>query len=433
MYNKVLTPNPRYNRLKLASVILLLIAMIFAVMMIFAGLLGSRNLNGEVTEVQGNVTFAGEQDDGFFVELDGQRYTAAPIADSFDKWEELDGEITLILPRQQLGSTYRWILGIKRGDEVMVDYQKTLAEQRDYNKTLLVAVGVIMGAFVLASGGVYVWQKKTQPLTEQELASSYCEYSALRQPCCKAYRMQPFMTAGDVLLVTALSVALLLVDEFAANDVAAKVLAIVSLAIVAAATALLIAASYAILPKAERRYYEENYPFDFTDVSHVTLRKKVKEQLQQELRAERKAFPHRYGDGGNGFLCDFTEKGVSLSLEQADETEFAPAPQDVFGEGGDSPVTNCHLYDLSYDELDFEAVPYYRKKDRPFFIVIKSRIKHPEQLPETLQMHNDIHIILDTNLLATLRHFDVKVENLDQLLDNKARLMEENCKKRGKR
>ncbi len=433
MYNKVLVTNPLYNKLKIVSTIVLLIAVIFTIPMIVVGMVNSRNLNGEVVEVSGTVSFVGETDNEYFIiTLDDQdSYCVNPIEDRLDDWGSLQGkEITLVLPSIQLASEYRWILGVKQSDKILVDYNQTLTDKKADNRIILIVFGVLIGVFVLTSGGLYAWQKKTQPLVEQELASSYCEYSALRQPCCKAYRMQPFMTVGYVFLVVALSVALLLVNQFAANDVAARVIAVISLVLVTVATALLLAANYVILPKAERRYYAEYYPFDFTDVSHAAIRKKLKLQLQQELKAERKAFPHRYGDGGNGYLCDFTEKGLSLSWEQDGETEFAPSAKEVFGEGGDNPVTNHHLYDLTYDELDFEAVPYYRKKDRPLFIVIKSRIQHPEQLPDTLEMHNDIHIILDSNLLATLRAFDVKVENLDYLLENKEKLMNENCKKR---
>ena len=81
-----------------------------------------------------------------------------------------------------------------------------------------------------------------------------------------------------------------------------------------------------------------------------------------------------------------------------------------------------------HDELNFEAVPYFRKRDRSMFIVIKSRLTNVDSLPDTLDMTNDLHIILDTNLLATLRHFAVPVENLDFLLENKAQLIEEHCK-----
>lgn len=423
MFNKVFLPNPRYSRLRAASALLFLAAVVIAALMIFVGVLNGRNYNGEVAEVAGTVTFAGEARDSFLIELDGsERYTISPIRDAYDGWETLLGkQVALTLPQRQIGSAYRWVVGVRQGDDVLVDWHEKLASGRANCQTALIVMGVVLGVTVLASGGSYALQKKTPATVERDLAPSYCDFIAQRQPCCPLYRKLPLITAGLFALVIVMSLILGLVGELVSNTAVRISVGAVALAIFAAAIALYAVAVCVWLPKKEREFYAAHYPFDFNDISHVTLSKKFKEQLQKELKEEAEAYPHRYGEGGNSLLCDFNEKGVSLSLEVNPEEK--PSADDVFGEGGEEIA---HLCDLTYDELNFEAVPHYRKRDRSLFIVVKSRLQPTEKLEE-IGICNDLHIMLDSNLLATLRHFGVQVENLDYLLQNKAQLMAEHC------
>lgn len=425
MHNKVFLPSHRYMRLRTASATLFIIALIFVGLMIFVGVLNGRNFNGEVAQLSGEVTFVDEDKDGYFlIELDGKtRYTASPIRSMYDDWQSLLGkQVTLTLPQKQVNSTYRWIIGVQVGDNVIVDYRETLQNRRVLNRNALIALGVFLGALIVSSGAVYAWQKNTSPTVERDLAPSYCDFTADRQPCCPLYRKLPIISFGYAMLVSVLCLIDTLIRAYVPNNRVVIAVAVVAVIICAAATVLLLLTTYLWLPQKEREFYAENYPFDFNDISHVAMRKKFKEQLQKELTAEAEAYPHRYGEGGNSLLCDFTEKGVTLSLETNPDEK--PSADEVFGEGGEDMV---HLCDLTYEELNFEAVPHYRKKDRPLFIVVKSRLQPTERL-ENLGIYNDIHIVLDSNLLATLRHFGVQVENLDYLLENKAQLMKENCK-----
>ena len=63
-------------------------------------------------------------------------------------------------------------------------------------------------------------------------------------------------------------------------------------------------------------------------------------------------------------------------------------------------------------------------------IIIKSRLKPQVDFPEDLV--NDLHIAFDVNLQNTINAFNVPVENLDYLLENKKRLMLANCYKKTK-
>ena len=82
---------------------------------------------------------------------------------------------------------------------------------------------------------------------------------------------------------------------------------------------------------------------------------------------------------------------------------------------------------LTYGELNFEAIAHYRRNDHPMMIIIKSRLTKTD-LPE--EFVNDLHIALDVNVLKTVQTFNVPVENLQYLLDNKKALMLENCRKK---
>ena len=102
MYNKVLVPNPRYNRLKMSAGLLMLFALLYVAVLIVGALIGTRNFNGDVTEITGKVTFVGEDSDTTIVELDGdKRYTAGPIETKTDDWSALKDK-DVIYPRKAI-------------------------------------------------------------------------------------------------------------------------------------------------------------------------------------------------------------------------------------------------------------------------------------------------------------------------------------------
>ena len=76
---------------------------------------------------------------------------------------------------------------------------------------------------------------------------------------------------------------------------------------------------------------------------------------------------------------------------------------------------------LPYDQLNFEALPFFGKNKRPLTIVVKSRLDPDAAYPEELV--NDLHFLFDSNLLHTLQKYGVKVENLDEILAGKKELM----------
>lgn len=420
MYNKISTINPVYNRLRLCTALLFLCAVILAIILIAVSVINSNNLNGKTYEVSGVVTFAGKKDGNYVIEMDNFRYAADTIDGFVENWEHLNGKtITLIIPQNQHDSANKWVLGIKADDKVIVDFNEVTQSKLHKSNIVCIVFGVLVGVLVLTSGIIYYFQKKTAPTVEHDIGNAYFEYMFARQPAGPHYRKMRIATIAFVIAFALGSVALALVETLVADKTITIVVEITLAALLASFFAIYLILQLFWLPQKEKEYYSNHFPFDLDDISHVFLRKKIKKELQAELRAEREQYPDRFFDGGNELIADFCTDGVSLA--SADST--APSAQEVFGEGGDVP-TDGYVCTLSYDLLNFEAVPYYRPFDRPMTVIIKSRLN----AEEATELKNDVYILFDINLLKTLRKYNVPVENLDFILENKLRLMKENCK-----
>lgn len=429
MYNKILTDNHAYRRLRMFTGLLFLIAVVLAAELIFLGLDNSRNLNGDVYQASGTVTYAGKDKDNYYViVLDGDAiYMANLLSKHFDGWNSLQGQyVTLFVPQSQFEQKNKSVLGIQIDDRVVVDCNDVIAAMREGNQKAMILFGVLTGVFVVASGVVYFYQKKTDPAVETDLCHAYCEYMSTRQPSCAAYRKLSYVSLAYALFLGLYITVALIVDEYIYNMPTKIAIDVILSLLMLMDTAGYLAFGLWWLPKKEREFYATHYPFDLSDISHVIMNKKMKIRLQSELKNERETYPDRYVDGGNGYLVDFDANGVRLSVENSEES--VPSAQEVFGEGGDISNGNQTLCKLSYAQLNLEAVPHYRKKDRPLIVVVKSRLEKTDALPQ--DMMNDIFILFDKNLLKTLRKFDVQVENLDEILKNKATLIQENCKRK---
>lgn len=432
MNNKVTVPNPKHRLLKLVM-FLLLLAMVLSIAVLFTfRTLDTRNYSGNVRTVSGTVVKVEYDDDVTITLNNGVTYNANRIANCYPDIElkELENhEVNIYVPQSQAGKrTKTWILGIEQGDNTIIDYQEVIAEGKAEAKQAMIICGVIAGVMLVATVGVYLIRMRISPTKEEELYKQYCEIYRQRQPSCREYK---YMNVA-LLVYLALTVIVAVV----AATVCASVESLTAQIAVAAVMCFIFlgaTVAFLLLPlwllKKERTFYIENFPFDFTDISHVAAhgrQKKFKEELQKELLERRQKFPNRYFDAGNGYEVEFTENGVQL-LEENDD--FL-TPDDVFTLENDASAQQSAsvLGKLSYQQLNLEALPYYRKKNHPLSVVIKSRIVDSSQLPEG--MTNDVHFMLDSNLLTTLQRFDVQVENLKYILDNKEKLIMENCTRR---
>ncbi|MCH5157105.1 MAG: hypothetical protein J1G02_04430 [Clostridiales bacterium] len=420
---------------------LLIFTVVFAVNLLTLRSLSVKNYSGEVIEVTGEIQEVNYHDDdnGVDIVVNGTKYNANRLAayNGDLNLDELKNQtVTLYITKTQVGKI-SWVLGLMQGDQVLADYKQVIEQGRDENRNTMIVFGVCAGVCLAAACGVYVWRMRISPTKEYDLAQKYAEYNLARQPSCPEYRIFFMCLLIYTIVVIACMTTIGIVCDSVDNETIP-----VAIGVSLGGIALLCTIGMLIIIplwifKKEREFYVSNFPFDFSDVSKIPMRKKFKEQLQAELNTERELHPHRYGDGGNGYTVEFSETGLKIYDFDALYNDETPNTEEVFGVQDTERDERRLLCVMDYQTLNFEALPFYRKTNKPMAVVIKSRLNESD-LPDALKPKsenenaNDIHIIFDSNLLATLRHFNVPVENLDYILDNKEQLIAENCAGRKK-
>lgn len=417
MHNKVYVPNPKREIIKLAAILLLASVLIAIIVLFTYRALDTRNYNGRVREVSGIVTNIEQDDEDTLLTLDsGAVYNANRLSHYYPDFHLdslLNQQVTFILPEKQVGgdAIEPWIVGIKQGDDTLViDYLEVIAKGKAEAKTAMIISGVVAGVLGIAAIALLLWRAHISPTKEVDLYEAYCEFSRQRQPNCPQYK---YLNVAVLIFLGVMAIVLIAVAIVCSlvEVLAVQIAVAVAMCVIFAGCIVALFVYANKLVQKEREFYAQNFPFNLDDISSMPAygnkQKQFKAKMQEDILEERKNFPHRFYDAGNAYAVDFTEKGVDIYNE--DSAFLAPDLQ------------------LDYRQLNFEALPYYRKKDHPLTVIVKSRITDSIDLPK--DMENDLHFILDTNLLATLRSFDVDVENLQQILDNKAQLIQENCMK----
>lgn len=419
MHNTVIIDNPKRGKLKLAAFSLGILMIFFLVMAVVMILMLNNDYNGETETVEGVVT-AVSSGDSHTLTIGEETFNTTLLANihNADCEQLLHKTVTLQLPAKQLFGTYRTVLGVTSG-ETVIDAAATIELQRHDCKVGAIVLGSVAAALLIACTAVVIWRLNVAAQIECDLTQQYSLFTLGRHPICK----QRKWIAVYFAVMIALTVAFGIASQFTSGGVG------LAMSLATLCMVPLMVAGYfplvAVVRKRERAFYAENFPFDFFDASQIAMRKKFREELQQMIDLEKQLHPHRYGDGGNGYNVDFTPDGVVLSQPDAGDL---PPVNDVFD--AELPPEGKLV---PYAKLHFEAVPFYRKKDHPLNVMIRSRID-PSDLSDLPQdMENDLNIVLDSNLLTTLRQFDVQVDNLQYLLDNKRQLMAENCTMRRKR
>lgn len=445
MNNTVLVEKKLRQRLKLACVILCVFCLCFIAVLVSVVMIDKLNLNGQTNEVTGvlkevyvkssnTITLDEDKD------LNVVWYDVADV----DLNNYIGKSITVIVTSRTFAGANPWALGLVVDGETVVDYQTTLDSQRASNAemtTVIIAVTVVL---CVATCGVFIWRFNVQPLVERELYKEFGEFLSQRQPPCKQRKILIVYISVYFVLLLALLITSIAIDPEAETiselAPAAKAVLWTLLGVGIAGIAGLFVVKEWVTRK-EIDFYADKLPFDFSDISHAPLRKKVKEDLQQEILKERNEHPYTFADGGNGYDVTFGEKGVFLTVP-FDETELPNTPiampdvNDIFDEVKPTekdenatlenvPASAKNKQFFTYEQLNLEAVAHYRKSNRPMMIIVKSRLTRNDDFPE--EFVNDIHIAFDLNLANTLKLFNVEVENLEYLLQNKKRLMLENC------
>lgn len=447
MNNTVLVESKLRQKLKLTCSLMCVFCLCFIAVLVCVFMIGRQNLNGQTTTVTGTLSEAYVGDTNT-VTIDGNGHYNVIWKDKdyqINLADYVGKTVTLIVTNDTFASN-PWALGLVVEEQTVVDYHATLSEQTAYNNELKTIFIVVTAVLCVATCGLFIWRFNVQPLTERELYKEFAEFLAQRQPVCKQRKSIIVYVCVYIALTFALLIAAIALDPdsetISEASLATKALLLTLLAVVIAGLAGLFALREWVVRR-EIDFYARSLPFDFNDISHAPMRKKVKEELQKIITKEREEHPHTYADGGNGYDVTFGENGVTLSIPMDDEGASIemPAAEEVFAYNDSEAQPNDliaadnvfgtrnglqkNVMTITYDTLNLEAIAYFRKVNRPMMIIIKSRLERTDDFPE--EFVNDIHIPFDLNLFNTLKLYNVAVENLDYLLQNSRRLMMENC------
>ncbi len=430
MYNKIILENPKRQTIKWVDIVLLIVCVVFVWCAFSVADINKKNLNGQIITAEGVLEDILNEEDRINIIVNGKEYTTSVIArfyeedngdDSFAEFiESFRGKtVQVTTPQEHVGDVTPWVIGLSCEGTEYFDTNKILQEERAENKIIVLVFTLICVAIVLAIGILWIVRININPTKEFTLAEKYAEFYLTRQPTAnnKSRKLVSIVAISAVVLCLVIIIVMGILD---APDELAMPVILFTVWVYIGVFVMAIVESILSRRKA-RDFYAENLPFDFTDISHIKMNAKAKAELQQKLVEERQKFPHNYGDGGNGYDVTFTTDGIVLrepifGMDDAVFDELLPE--------------NPPIITLPYDELRLEAVAFYYPGDYPMVVVIKSRLQPNDRYPRELV--NDLHFILDKNLLNTLNTFGVEVENLQYILQNKRQLMEQNCKK-GKR
>lgn len=430
MNNTVLVESKLRQKLKLTCTLLCVFCLCAIAVLVCVAMICNKNLNGQVTEATGTLDKVYETESNVLTLHDGKDYNVVWSKDIDVDMNDFKGKtVTLVVTQETFAGANPWVLGLVVDNKTFVDYRDTLDYQTKSNNEVKTIVIIVTAVLCAATCGVFIWRFNVKPVVERELYKEFGEFLSLRQPTCPERKITVVYSCVYIALIFALLFTSIILDPDSETMTELATAAEVVLWILIGVSAIGLIGLVVLLNWTTRReidFYAKNLPFDFYDISHAQLRKKVKAQLQQELLKDRQLHPDTYADGGNGYDVTFEENGVSL-VAQYDNNEPEPLPEaeDVFTYNDNAVSKNTNAIRLSYEQLNLEAVAYYRKGNRPMMIIVKSRLTRSNVFPE--EFVNDIHIPFDSNLQHTLQKFNVKVENLDYLLENKKRLMLENC------
>lgn len=427
MHNKIIMDNP--SRVKLKGIILLclLLCIVFVGCAFAIADINKKNLNGQTITVEGVIESINTEDETIYIVIDGKEYTTS-IIKSYYEDEHGEGSfaqfiqgyvgktVQVTTPQEHVGDVTPWVIGLSCEDNVLFDTDEILQIERAENKVVVLVFTLICVAMVLTIGVLWIVRINTNHTKEFALAEKYAEFYLTRQPTTTNKRKKILPIVAISVVVLSLIVIIVMGILEAPDELAIPTILVIALLYVGVFVAAIVETVSGV--RKARDFYAENLPFDFTDISHLKMNAKIKAELQQRLIEERQKFPHSYGDGGNGYDVTFTAEGVVLREPVFEENDV------VFDE---LQPENPPIITLPYDELNFEALAFYYRNEYPMIIVIKSRLEQKDYYPRELV--NDLHFILDKNLLNSLETFGVRVENLQYILQNKKQLMAQNCKK----
>lgn len=455
MNNTIKCSSQVRSRLITAIVVILIFVVSFVIGAVSIIRIGNTTLDGNVTEVTGVLTKYDKEENDFVIrinDVDGT-YNASPLINALkDKLgsdvaaeeyaENLAGKlITFYIPQHPSSTNNVWILGLKVDEDIAIDYTTLIPKLQQTNKTTTTALVVCAVVFAVVACALIIAYTRQSPQKTYVLSEKFAEFLANQQPTyANKNKTMPviLIVEGVVFLLSVL--ACVICENFVSekvSDIMYTVSGIYMLAVVASAIVM-----YVILKNKTRQMYKDNYPFDSTDFCLLPVGKKMKKEFIEHMKAFRATNPDLYTDGGNLYDLLFTDHGVEVySIDEENESEdFNQDDEQPFFDNKNSDeeyhaknITYGRTPELTltYDQLNFEALPYFNVANKPIVVVIKSRLDpNTVSLPDDFQ--NDIHLHLDGDLLSTLSTYNVRVERLELILGDLPTLLDQTAHTRMK-
>lgn len=418
MNNVMILESPVRKRLKNALIVFILLCIVATSLALLFSSANKANFNGHTKEISGNVISVLYDEDDMILTVnfaDEQVVFDASALFEEPDWIMLQGkDVTFSTPLNQFGNSSPIILGIAADGEVIVDTDETVRLNRKEGETFVTVFAIIAAAFATCACAATVWRINVTPAKEYSLAEVYAKffsnYFSLFRPRGKKYAIVYWV---ELVVFLAVAIACTFLPDGTSDSV--YIALVVLLAVLAVFLLASIALGGRLQLKERAKFFAKNFPFAFTDTEKMCVSKKQKQLIAQEFEKYRLFNPYRHPDGGNDCQVEFCDTGVILDFGvPQNQQEQNPFEQPE------------HLQkNVSYEQLNLVALPFYFK-NAPLMVVVKSRLA---SLAEW-NLENDVHLILDADLLDTITHWNVPVENLQNVLQNKERLIEKNLLKK---
>lgn len=426
MINTVEVPNKRRQKVKPGLICGIALGLVFAIILSIFICVHVMDLNGKLYAHNVTIKKVSDQETSLITEND-KLFSLDKLDNSGISWKDYIGkDVILIVTAQQFGSI-PYVLGLIDNGKTIIDYNITLSRERAENIIFIVSLALLMSLSFACSGYIFRFirkTKKTEIVSVDDYAWRTCAHKQPMTPKRKTYSKCILVFIFLILFATGI------VQRVSENHPIESETVIVWGLFIGAVLFITLFSTLSVIkvfPKDEIKFYSYNFPFNFDDVSHLPLKKNEKAQLQHQLRANRANNPDGFFDYGNGFKTVFTSEGLYLHEEDF-IADMEKRTQGVFEDFDNEEIANRALDTLiPYSELNLIALPKYRKYDHMFGVVIKSRLDETKINTQSIQY--DIHYVLDSNLLRTLKKFNVKVQDLEYILNNKEKLMRINCPK----
>ncbi len=418
MNNVMILESPVRKRLKKALIVLILLCIVATSLALLFSSANKANFNGRTKEISGTVISAKYDEDDMTLTVNFASeqavFDASALFEEPD-WNNLQGKnVTFSTPLNQFGNSSPIILGITANSEVIVDTTETIRLNREEGETFVTAFAIIAATLAVCSCAAAVWRINVRPAKEYSLAEVYAKffsnYFSLFRPHGKKFVILYWVELA-VFLAVAITGAFL---PDGTND-SVYIVLIVLLAVLAIVMVASIVLGGKIQLKERAKFFAKNFPFAFTDTDKMCIPKKQKQQIALEFGKYRLFNPYSHPDGGNDCEVEFGETGVILDFG---------VPQNQQKQNPFEQLEHLQK-NVSYEDLNLVALPFYFK-NAPLMVVVKSQLASLYELG----LENDVHLILDADLLSTITHWNVPVENLQHILQNKEKLIEQHLLKK---